>query len=141
MKSSLPPRPKARQAGMALLEVLVSILLFSLGVLGMIGLQARAISFSVDAEDRNRAAMFANEIATTMWLSRSVAVDTAAGTPSWSDRVADTTQNGLPGGLVTVLPTAGIPNSADITITWKAPQRGASEQDSQLTTRVILPPP
>ena len=60
-----PPSARASQSGVALIEVLISILLFSLGILGLIGLQARAISFSVDAEDRNRAALFANEIATS----------------------------------------------------------------------------
>jgi type IV pilus assembly protein PilV len=54
---------------MALIEALVSILIFSFGVLGLIGLQASAINFSVDAEDRNRAALFANEIASSMWLA------------------------------------------------------------------------
>ena len=47
---------------MALIEVLVSILIFSFGVLGLIGLEASAINYSVDAEDRSRAALFASEI-------------------------------------------------------------------------------
>lgn len=141
MKRSHSLVPPARQAGMALIEVLVSVLLFSLGVLGMIGLQARAISFSVDAEDRNRAALVANEIASTMWLSGSSVIDTSAGTPSWDTRVADLSQGGLPGGEVDVDPVAGIPNSADITIRWRPPQRAAAEAASRLTTRVTLPPP
>ena len=62
------------QTGVALLEVLVSVLLFSLGVLGLIGLQARAINLSIDAEDRNRAALIANDIAAAMWTTRTVAI-------------------------------------------------------------------
>jgi type IV pilus assembly protein PilV len=131
-----------RQAGVALIEVLVSILLFSLGVLGMIGLQARAIGFSVDAEDRNRAALFANELATVMWMTKSTTIDLTSGTPSWEDRVKDATLNGLPSGTVSITPVgAAFPNSADILITWRTPQRGTNEQDSQLTTRVTVPPP
>lgn len=135
------PRP---QRGMALLEVLVSVLLFSLGVLGLIGLQARAMTFSIEAEDRNRAALLANEIASAMWLANTTAVDTSAagatgaGTPSWNARVLAE----LPGGTVTVAPTGAVPNSAEVTIFWRPPQRGATESaSSQLSTRVTLAPP
>jgi len=127
------------QSGVALIEVLVSILLFSLGILGLIGLQARAISLSVDAEDRNRAALIANDIATTMWTQRTIAIDPAAGTPSWNDRASNPQAGGLPGGTVTITAVAATTNTADILITWRSPQRSASEQDSRLTTRVALP--
>lgn len=135
------PRPscaRASQSGVALIEVLVSILLFSLGILGLIGLQTRAISLSIDAEDRNRAALIANDIATTMWTKRTVAIDPAAGTPSWNSRASNPQAGGLPGGSVTITPT-GVANTVDILITWRPPQRAASEQDSRLTTRVTLP--
>jgi len=131
---------KNRQRGMALIEVLVSILLFSLGVLGLIGLQASAVQYSIEADMRNRAALLANEVASVMWLSNSTVLDTSAGTPSWDSRVADA----LPGGEITVtlVDAATMPNSADIHISWKPPQRAASETDSSwLNTRVTLPPP
>jgi type IV pilus assembly protein PilV len=140
MTKHLKSRPRqSRQAGVALLEVLVSILLFSLGLLGLIGLQARAISFSVDAEDRNRASLIANEIATTMWLNKSVTVATGTGS-DWEARVKDQTKGGLPSGEVSVTAVSGTTNSADILVQWKAPQRLSSEAKSQLTTRVTLPP-
>jgi len=135
-----PSRARAPQSGVALIEVLVSILLFSLGILGLIGLQARAISLSVDAEDRNRAALIANDIATTMWTQRTVAIDPEAGTPSWNARARDLQAGGLPGASVTITPVAAATNTADILITWHPSQRSASEQDSRLTTRVALPP-
>jgi type IV pilus assembly protein PilV len=135
MKRSNRPTGRA-QAGVAMLEVLVSILLFSLGVLGLIGLQTRAISVSGDAEDRNRAALLANEIVSTMWLNNSITVDTAA----WTTRIGDLTRNGLPGAELDVTPLTTIANTADITITWTPPQRAAGES-SRLTTRVTLPPP
>lgn len=134
-----PSSAHASQTGVALIEVLVSILLFSLGILGLIGLQTRAISLSVDAEDRNRAALIANNIATTMWITRTVAIDPAAGSPSWNDRASNPQAGGLPGGSITITTPAGTANTADILITWRPPQRAASEQDSRLTTRVTLP--
>ena len=140
MKKSFRTASGARQSGVALLEVLVSILLFSLGILGLIGLEARAISLSTDAEDRNRAALLANDIASAMWLGKSVTVDTSAGS-AWQTRVGDTTKGGLPNGAVTVTAVSGTTNSADIQITWKAPDRAkaSTEQSSTLTTRVTLP--
>ena len=124
------------QAGVALLEVLVSVLLFSLGVLGLIGLQARAINLSIDAEDRNRAALIANDIAATMWTTRTVVIDAAA----WTTRASNPQAGGLPSGNVTITSDA-MTNSADIVITWRPPQRATTEPVSRLTTRVTLPPP
>lgn len=133
-----PSCARASQSGVALIEVLVSILLFSLGILGLIGLQTRAISLSIDAEDRNRAALIANDIASTMWIKRTVSIDLAAGSPSWNERARDPQAGGLPEGNVTITST-GAANTVDILITWRPPQRTASEQDSRLTTRVSLP--
>ena len=48
MKKSLSPASSASQSGFALLEVLVSLLLFSFGVLGLIGLSALYGMASVD---------------------------------------------------------------------------------------------
>ena len=122
-----------------MIEVLVSLLLFSLGILGLIGLQTRSINFSVDAADRNRAALLANEIASSMWLNNSITVDTGAGT-AWARRIADAAGDGLPGGTATVTAVTTLTNTADITIEWVPPQRNSSDK-SRLTTRVTLPPP
>jgi type IV pilus assembly protein PilV len=128
------PSPRGRQqAGIALLEVLVAILLFSFGILGLIGLQARAISFSTDAEDRNRAAMLANEVATLMWLNNSLTVPEPSLTP-WKARVGAS----LSSGVGEVVPDAAA-GAADVLITWRAPSKPASEPASQLVTRVVLP--
>ncbi|RYF57536.1 MAG: fimbrial assembly protein [Comamonadaceae bacterium] len=130
-----PLHPPSGQAGIALLEVLVSVLLFSLGILGLIGLQARAINFSVDAEDRNRAALLANEVATLMWIKKSIIVSTDE-LDAWKARVADPAAGGLPNGEGDVVVTG---NAADVTITWKPPARKTDESGSTLTTRVVLP--
>jgi len=133
------PHPARRnQSGVALLEALVSVLIFSFGVLGLIGLEARAIGFSVNAEDRNRATMLANDIASDMWLSHTVNVSATA-LARWQTAVADPTKTGLLSGNVTIAPVAGSTNSADIRITWRSTSSLASDPNSQLTTRVILP--
>ncbi len=58
---------RRRARGFSLIEVLVAIVIFSVGMLGVVGLQARAIQLSVDSEDRNRAAQLADDIVATMW--------------------------------------------------------------------------
>jgi type IV pilus assembly protein PilV len=114
-----PNLGKRRMAGVMLIEVLVSILIFSFGILGTVALYARAVQYSTNAEDRSRAALLANEIATSMWLRGSVNVGAGAlqgDYTAWRARVGNTTTNGfLPGGDGTVT-VAG--NTATITITW-----------------------
>lgn len=120
------------------MEALVSIVIFSFGVLGLLGLEARAINFSLDAEDRNRAALLASEVASTMWLNNTVNLP-AATYNALKASAKDPTKTGLPGGDLTVVATPGTTNSADITITWQAPYRSVGELGNALTTRVILP--
>jgi type IV pilus assembly protein PilV len=138
-----PPRrlrtqQRTAQPGFALLEVLVSILIFSFGLLGLLGLEATAINFSVDAEDRNRAALFASEVASTMWTTNSV-TPTAAQLAAWQTNIANpTSAMGLPSGTLSIIATAGTTNSADIAITWIA-KTDKTAITRQLTTRVILP--
>lgn len=123
---------------MALIEVLVSLLLFAFGLLGLIGLEATAINLSVDSEDRSRAALFASEIASYMWANNSVTVP-AAQLTTWNTNCKIlTTETGLPSCIITVTATAGTTNSADVAITW-VPIQDKSGNPRQLTTRVILP--
>ncbi len=153
MPSVVNRRPPAgRQRGLAMMEVLVSILIFAFGLLGLIGLQASAIHYSADAEDRNRAALFASEIASSMWINNSVS-PTAAQKTAWATALANpTTETGLPGGTFTITPVTTITNSsgtviaADIIVNWvpttdktSGIQNAHLSSTRQLTTRVILP--
>jgi type IV pilus assembly protein PilV len=123
--------------GFALVEAMVSMLIFAFGVLGLIGLEARGVQFSVDAENRNRAALLASEIASSMWLAGNVA-QTPAQIAAWNVQANETNAplTGLPSGAVTITPVGATTNATDITVTWQAPTRTTTDQ---LTTRVILP--
>jgi type IV pilus assembly protein PilV len=150
MKKLLPRSLISRlriQSGMTLIEVMVAVLIFSLGLLGLVGLQSRAVQFSTIAEDSNRAALLANEIASEILLknlprgtSATAAVDlTGVGVSAWQGRVSNTTKNGLPNGSGTIT-TLG--NVATITITWKATSAKASgpgSSSNQYVTQVFLP--
>jgi type IV pilus assembly protein PilV len=58
-----------RQRGILLIEALCAILIFSFGVLGMIGLQTSAASQSGDAKMRSAAAELADEYIGVMWVT------------------------------------------------------------------------
>ena len=53
---------RKQQSGVMLLEALIAILIFSLGVLGIIGLQASAVNAARDAKYRMDAGLLANEL-------------------------------------------------------------------------------
>lgn len=59
------PRP-ARQQGFSLMEVLVSIVVLSFGLLGMVGMQAAALQSNREARLQSQAAGFAKELAEMM---------------------------------------------------------------------------
>lgn len=67
MKSS---KFRPTQHGSVLLEALISILIFSIGILGLVAMQAAAIKNSIDAKYRSDAAYLANQIISQMWVDR-----------------------------------------------------------------------
>jgi type IV pilus assembly protein PilV len=128
--------PKGSIQGVGLIEVLVSLLVFSLGVLGLVGLQARAMQIETQAGDRTRAANLANEVVTQMWVNRTARLSPTQ-LRDWNDRVADISTEGLPSGVGTVSePDAN--GVVTITITWLPPTRKASDPDQYLT-QVVIP--
>ena len=142
MKTLRPINNRRRLAGVSLIEVLVSILIFSFGIVGLIGLQARALQYSTSAEDTARAALLANELSTAIIVSQpnpraAAIVVPAAALAAWQLRVADTTNGGLPNGLGTV--TALTPNTADIKVEWTPPSAPAGATPNKYVTQVTVP--
>jgi type IV pilus assembly protein PilV len=120
-----------------MIEVLVAVLILSFGVLGLIGLQARAIGVANDAEDRNQAALLADEIIAAMWINRSTTVAESDVT-AWDTTIGSRLPAG--GGTVTALPDDATlsGSAATVAITWKQPSRKTDEGDA-LNTRAYLP--
>jgi len=58
-----------RQQGVMLIEALIGILIFSIGILAIIMMQAQAISAQSDAQYRTEAANFSNQLASNIWLN------------------------------------------------------------------------
>jgi type IV pilus assembly protein PilV len=129
-----PQRRRQRQRGFSLLESLISIVIFAFGLLGLVGLQAKATQYTASAEDSHRAALLANEIATEMWVRRTLALPEAT-LQAWSARVADPMGAGLPNGEGTVEVAGAV---ATVTISWRPPSQ-LSDLDHRYRTQVLLP--
>jgi type IV pilus assembly protein PilV len=61
------PRPRL-QSGSMLLEGLIAVLIFSMGILAIVGMQAAAVKASGDAKYRSDAGLLANELIGRMWV-------------------------------------------------------------------------
>lgn len=136
MKTLHKPR---HSRGFSLIEVLISLVVFSIGMLGVVGLQARAIQLSVDSEDRNRAAQLADDIVATMWTQGTTSLPSATVT-AWEDKVVGTgaTAGALPGAAASVsAPDAD--GVVTVTITWRPPSRKTGDADSTYMTKLAMP--
>lgn len=127
------------QAGTTLIEVLVAVLIFSFGFLGFVGLQARALQFTIAAEDSERAALLANEMAATMVTRQTT--DPAlliAAIAAWQARARDPAVAGLPNGAASAVRNG---NVTTIRITWRATSAlgTMAASASQYVTQVVVP--
>lgn len=59
-----------KSAGFSMIEVLVSLLIIVVGVLGMVGLQSKAIPYTQDSVQRNTAMMLASDLLELMRASQ-----------------------------------------------------------------------
>lgn len=117
------------QRGMTLIEVLVAILIFSFGLVGLVALQARALHYSTSAEDTNRAALLASELTSTMTLNGPIDPLPTADINTWKLRVANAASGGLPNGVgyVDLDPATGL---ASIKIEWRPPNAASGAANS-----------
>jgi type IV pilus assembly protein PilV len=61
---------RRNQSGVMLLEALIGILIFSLGILAMVGLQTMSFRMATDSRDRAEAANLASQLIGDMWVNR-----------------------------------------------------------------------
>ncbi|RMX07997.1 type IV pilus modification protein PilV [Corticibacter populi] len=80
MLNAQQPLPRRQQAGFSLLEVLVAVLLVSIGLLGAAALFGKGIAYSRDTYEQQSAAMLANELLEIMRSDASSILD-VSGTP------------------------------------------------------------
>ncbi len=109
-----------------LLEALLGILIFSLGILAVVGMQAMAVKTVAESKYRMDAGFLANEVIGDMWVNRTnlASYAYAGGTPpavlaNWAAKV----ESALPG--VAANPpviTVDVANTVSVTIFWQHPE-------------------
>ena len=152
------PTGRQAQSGVMLLEALIAILIFSLGILTLIALQATSIKLTSDAKYRTDATLLANRLIGQMWVTGGdlTALETnfKTGGDAYNSWLADVSAvSGLPGvvaedtDIVSTLPLVSVvltptaaPTSAQVTITlfWRTPEMNAKEQGHRhiVTTQI-----
>ena len=134
MKHIINSTGRPLQRGMTLIEVLVAILIFSFGLVGLVALQARALQYSTSAEDTNRAALLASEAAALMTLNDVTTLATSD-LQAWQARVATPASGGLPNGVGAISTTAGMNT---VSITWHATNAASGAADNKYVTQFKL---
>ena len=140
----LPNTTARAQAGVMLLEALIGILIFSLGILSLVALQATSIQLTSDAKYRTDASLLANRLIGQMWASGLTPADLETAFESGGDQynawLADVQGiEGLPGvvaassGIDSTLPTVTVDAATGqvvITLFWRTPQMPTSGANS-----------
>jgi len=121
--------------GFTLIEVLISVLIFTVGILGAVGMQAKLTQATLQNGDRARASMLADEMASQMWIKNSADIANADSTfyGKWQSRVSTPSTSGLAGGSGTVSYSTATKVST-ITISWSN-QNGSHS----FATSVVIP--
>jgi type IV pilus assembly protein PilV len=122
------PASGSAQKGVVLIEALIAILIFSLGVLAVVGLQAAMIKNTSDSKYRAEASYIAQKRVGEMWAD-----------PDNIDSYIETDTDisisaQLPGGKRSVVKT--VTGQYQVTVKWLLP--GADQTEHNYTTTVVL---
>jgi type IV pilus assembly protein PilV len=116
---------KSSQGGAVILDALISILIFSIGILAIIGLQAASIRETSAAKYRTDASLLANRVIGQMWVSNKATLATDFASPngtafaSWASAVAAA----LPSATGANAPTVAVAgNTVTVTVKWQTPE-------------------
>jgi type IV pilus assembly protein PilV len=123
------PRLGDSQRGFMLLEALIAILIFSIGILSLVGLQATATKYSTDARFRSTASYLANQRIAEIWVGDRSKILTSPYVET------DTPLDALPDGTRTVTVTGNVAAGyvVTVTISWQTPGASARNQHVVVT--------
>jgi type IV pilus assembly protein PilV len=130
MKTMQAPN-RRRQGGVMLLEVLIGILIFSIGILAMLGMQAIGMRNTVEAKYRAEASYLANQIVGTMWVDRDNLGsydDAGAGNSrrtNWVSEVQARLPQATGANAPSIVVTAT--NQVTVTLRWLRPGEAAAD--------------
>lgn len=125
-----PSRPD-RQRGVTLIEILVTLIVLSVGLLGLAALQSFSLQAGQVSLLRTQATNFAYEVADHARANRSV-VATSGNVPNadlWNARVAQLLPDGTVGITVADM-------DITVTVTWRDDRENAEDAVFEITTRI-----
>ena len=151
MSITFSPPPHPQQNGIVLIEALVSILIFSVGVLAIIGLLTASVISSRDSTNRAAAGSLASQIIGQMWADDHSLLSTNYATSGVVCTTVGTNCNNWLNNVKTVLPGVAanppailvvpqvvsgvqISNLVTVTISWKPPDAPATAPAHKYTT-------
>lgn len=132
------PSGRSQVRGIALIEAMVSILIFVTGILGVVGLQSAMMRAQGAAKYRADAAVLAGELIGSMWSESSNLASYSSSTAAacshtpcaqWLAKVASTLPMGS--AVIAADPVSGI---ATVNVSWSLPTDGTH---SYVTTTAI----
>ena len=119
---------KSAQQGVVLLEALIAILLFSMGILALVGLQAAMIKNTSDSKFRSEASYIAQQRIGVMWADPD-------NIPAYLEPAPGTDIPSLPNGKRIVTRPDPAANQFQITVTWQ--QTGQSQHNFTTTATIV----
>jgi type IV pilus assembly protein PilV len=125
---------QARTRGISLIEVLVAMTIFAFGMLGMLGMQARAIAYSSDAKYRTDATLLTDALINDIWVNRTNIANYAyaGGTaPTVVQPWLTQVQGTLPKGAASVTVNG---NQVTVSVTWQPPNDASAHQHTEIAT-------
>lgn len=127
-----------------MLEALIGILIFSTGILALIGMQAMSIAYSSDAKYRADASFFANQIISEIWVNRGAIANydyDGTGTPpaeltNWVSAI----ESGLPGASAykPIIDVDAATGQVTVTVRWRPPN-SESERNHRTVAQITNP--
>ncbi len=124
-------RAHKHEAGVMLIEALIGILIFSIGILALLGMQGAALKNTTDAKYRSEAAFLATQVVGQMWvdITNIPSYDTANPAPypardAWVTKVANT----LPGALAPTIQVGPAVGEVRVQVQWKQPGENDTRQ-------------
>lgn len=122
---------KKQQGGAVLLEAMIAILIFSMGILALVGLQAAMVKNTSDAKYRAEASFLAQQILGQMWVANQGNLADFAGEEDISfylpngKRIVETRSEEVGGKSVA---------EVDVIVTWQLP--GEAERNYSTSARI-----
>lgn len=123
-----PGAQRCRQGGSMMIEVLVSVVLLSISVLGLVRILGQSVKDSGELEYRSVASTMADEVIGRMWVMNPADLGTYAASVTGST-------GALPNGSRTVSVNGNI---VTVTINWQVP--GAPASRHQMTATLARNP-